>query len=203
MRDSRTSSRGLAEWAGPRPKPIRRALGLAGAYLRRLLRLNKDTNLGDELAEALGGAVLTGNSMPLLNMGRDVPDGRMSLNRAGRLDVDWTPDTSEEYLYRVRAVSKRIALALEADFLENPLSALRRLITVHPLGGCPMGRNREEGVVDEYGQVFGYPGLYVADGSVMPGPVGPNPALTIGALADRFATHLIDNHRRKHHVRRA
>jgi cholesterol oxidase len=37
------------------------------------------------------------------------------------------------------------------------------------------------------GEVFGYPGLYVADGSVMPGPVGANPALTIAALADRFA----------------
>jgi cholesterol oxidase len=50
-----------------------------------------------------------------------------------------------------------------------------------------MGRNAREGVVDAWGQVFGHPGLYVADGSVMPGPVGPNPSLTIAALADRFA----------------
>jgi cholesterol oxidase len=42
-------------------------------------------------------------------------------------------------------------------------------------------------VVNSYGEVFNYPGLHVADGSVMPGPVGPNPALTIAALADRFA----------------
>jgi len=35
--------------------------------------------------------------------------------------------------------------------------------------------------VDSYGEVFNYPGLYVADGSVMPGPVGPNPSLTIAA----------------------
>jgi cholesterol oxidase len=27
--------------------------------------------------------------------------------------------------------------------------------------------------------VFGYDGLYVADGSVMPGSVGPNPSLTM------------------------
>jgi cholesterol oxidase len=28
----------------------------------------------------------------------------------------------------------------------------------------------------------------------MPGPVGPNPALTIAALADRFAEHIIERH---------
>lgn len=55
-----------------------------------------------------------------------------------------------------------------------------------------MGRNEREGVVDSYGEVFGYPGLYVADGSVMPGPVGANPSLTIAALADRFAGRIIE-----------
>jgi cholesterol oxidase len=55
-----------------------------------------------------------------------------------------------------------------------------------------MGRNETEGVVNSYGQVFGYPGLYIADGSVMPGPVGPNPSLTIAALADRFADTIIE-----------
>jgi cholesterol oxidase len=54
-----------------------------------------------------------------------------------------------------------------------------------------MGRDKHEGVVDAHGEVFGYPGLYVADGSVMPGPVGPNPALTIAALSDRFAERLL------------
>jgi len=42
-------------------------------------------------------------------------------------------------------------------------------------GGAPMGRDANEGVANSYGEVFGYPGLYVADGSLMPGPVGPNP----------------------------
>jgi cholesterol oxidase len=50
-----------------------------------------------------------------------------------------------------------------------------------------MGRDASTGVVDSWGEVFGHPGLIVADGSVMPGPVGANPSLTIAALADRFA----------------
>ncbi|MDQ3448057.1 MAG: GMC family oxidoreductase, partial [Chloroflexota bacterium] len=65
----------------------------------------------------------------------------------------------------------------------------------HPLGGAPMGRHAGEGVVDAWGEVFGYPGLYVADGSVMPGTVGPNPSLTIAALADRFADGILEGRR--------
>lgn len=56
-----------------------------------------------------------------------------------------------------------------------------------------MGRDITEGVVNSYGEVFNYPNLYIADGSVTPGPVGANPSLTIAALADRFAKHIIDN----------
>jgi cholesterol oxidase len=59
------------------------------------------------------------------------------------------------------------------------------------------GESSTEGVVDPYGKVFNYDRLYVADGSVMPGPVGPNPSLTIAALADRFADRVIDDHRKE------
>jgi cholesterol oxidase len=47
-------------------------------------------------------------------------------------------------------------------------------------------------VVDDHGEVFGHRGLFVADGAVMPGPVGPNPSLTIAALADRFADRILE-----------
>jgi cholesterol oxidase len=48
------------------------------------------------------------------------------------------------------------------------------------------------GVVDDHGEAFGHPGLFVADGSVLPGPVGPNPSLTIAALADRFSGRILE-----------
>ena len=90
---------------------------------------------------------------------------------------------------------RALANEMGARFLDNPIWHVNRVITVHPLGGCPMGRGPEEGVVDSCGAVFGHEDLYVADGSVMPGPVGPNPSLTIAALADRSADHIIARHR--------
>lgn len=57
-------------------------------------------------------------------------------------------------------------------------------MTAHILGGCPLGRNDQEGVVGLDCQVHNYPGLYVVDGSIMPTNPGINPSLTITALAE-------------------
>ncbi|MCP4447505.1 MAG: GMC family oxidoreductase [Myxococcales bacterium] len=57
--------------------------------------------------------------------------------------------------------------------------------TAHILGGCTMGENAVEGVIDAKHQVFGYEGLYVIDGSAMSANPGVNPSLTITAMAER------------------
>ncbi len=57
-------------------------------------------------------------------------------------------------------------------------------ITAHILGGAPFGRDAQEGVVGLDGQAHHYPGLYIADGSVVPANPGVNPSLTITALAE-------------------
>ncbi|MDQ3901828.1 MAG: GMC family oxidoreductase, partial [Actinomycetota bacterium] len=58
-------------------------------------------------------------------------------------------------------------------------------MTAHFLGGCPMGATADDGVVDAYHRVHGYPGLSVVDGSAVSANLGVNPALTITALAER------------------
>jgi cholesterol oxidase len=58
-------------------------------------------------------------------------------------------------------------------------------ITAHVLGGCAMGKSAADGVIDASHEVFGYPGLYVVDGSAVPANVGVNPSLTITAMAER------------------
>jgi cholesterol oxidase len=57
-------------------------------------------------------------------------------------------------------------------------------MTAHLLGGCPFGPNAEEGVIGLDYQVHHYPGLFVIDGSIVPGNPGVNPSLTIAAMAE-------------------
>ncbi len=63
-------------------------------------------------------------------------------------------------------------------------SLLNFPVTAHLMGGVPLGRDENEGVIDLNFQVHNYPGLYVIDGSIMPGNPGVNPSLTITALAE-------------------
>ena len=51
-----------------------------------------------------------------------------------------------------------------------------------------MGVDPTEGFTDHRGQVFGHPGLYVADGSLYPRSPGIPPSMTIAALAERQAS---------------
>lgn len=57
--------------------------------------------------------------------------------------------------------------------------------TAHILGGCCMGGSIQEGVINADHEVYGYPGLYVVDGSAVSANPGVNPSLTITAMAER------------------
>ena len=168
------------------PGTLRRLAGFAWRRLWAMVSHHPRSDISAQVGALIGDARLSSRSLLLLGMGRDVPDGTLSL-RGGHLANDWTLDSSRPYFERLRATMASLGEGLGARSLDLPTWLRRRLITVHPLGGCPMGRHPGEGVVDGHGRVFGHPGLYVVDGSAMPGPVGPNPALTIAAFADRAA----------------
>jgi cholesterol oxidase len=166
------------------PGAARRAARFALTLLRENLTGGSTSAISARISRLLGDGALSNSSLPLLGMGRDIADGTMHLKR-GMLAVDWTTTTSRDYFDGVRQNMRRIADELGATFHDNPLWLKKRVVTVHPLGGAPIGRHVGEGVCDPYGEVFGYPGLYVLDGAAMPGPVGANPSLTIAALANR------------------
>lgn len=63
-------------------------------------------------------------------------------------------------------------------------------LTAHILGGCPFGRDDQDGVIGLDCQIHNYPGLYVVDGSIMPANPGVNPSLTITALAEYAMSHV-------------
>ena len=177
-----------------------RAARFAWDRVRERVTGHTSTNLSASLNRVLGANRLTSHGVPLLGMGRDVPDGLLYLQGGTganghaplpRLDSTWTTATSEAYFARLEARMTQVAAAVGGRYERNPLGLLRRVITVHPLGGLPMAEHQNDGVVDGLGRAHGVDGLYVADGSVMPGPVGPNPSLTIAAFADRMCDHIL------------
>jgi hypothetical protein len=61
------------------------------------------------------------------------------------------------------------------------------LSAYHPLGTCQMGPDAKRSVIGPTQECWDVPGLFVCDGSAVPGPLGVNPQLTIMALSERAA----------------
>ncbi|WP_341999481.1 GMC family oxidoreductase [Microbacterium sp. LWH7-1.2] len=170
---------------------MRRAAGVVSQMVAHRLTNKNESTISAEVAKLVGQGRLTSSSLPLLGMGRDTPDGRITLVD-GEIDVEWTTATSKAYFDAMRETMQGITESLGGRFRDNPLWWTKRVVTVHPLGGTPMGRAPQEGVVDSWGESFGHAGLFVVDGSAVPGPVGPNPSLTIAAMADRALEHALE-----------
>ena len=60
----------------------------------------------------------------------------------------------------------------------------------HLVGGCRMGTDPQDSVIDADHRAWEVPNLFVADGSAMPTQGSANPALTVMALASRLADRL-------------
>jgi len=111
--------------------------------------------------------------------------GALNLFRRGLVsepDGDTAPPVSPEIGYRVaREFAKRVdGIALGS--VNESLFGVP--MTAHILGGVPIGETPKDGVIGLDCQAHGYPGLYVIDGSILPGNPGVNPSLTITAMAE-------------------
>jgi len=117
-------------------------------------------------------------------MGVDAMDGIFSLKK-GKLNINYNPDNSPIFS-EIREKMDRIA-----EVTSKPIFSLKRPTTVHPLGGACIGSDINKGVIDDKGEVFDHPGLYVADAAALPKPVGGPPSMTIAAWANHVSEQLI------------
>jgi cholesterol oxidase len=126
-------------------------------------------------------------------MGTDAADGHLRVDHLGRLRLDWNPAASLSMYNEMEEGMRRLSAALGGQFVRSlPWHRpFRRLLTAHPLGGCVMSDGPSTGVVNDRGEVWGQPGLFVSDSSVVPGPLAANPSLTIAALGERIAEGMI------------
>lgn len=140
-------------------------------------------------------------TLTYLVMSTDNSSGRIVLEN-DRIYVDW-PEVAEKPVFsRDNRILVNATQTLHGTAVPDPLWAWtngRSLITVHPLGGCVMADDTNQGVVDHAGRVFAphgegvHEGLYVADGSVVPVALDANPLLTISAIAERTAKIIIED----------
>ena len=146
---------------------------------------------------ALMGDLSLDRSSAMLAMGFD--EGRGELKKEdGRWQIKWEGLKDSPYRKMVFEEYSRVANAAGGRY--KRLKAFGdNLVTVHPLGSCGMSDSVQGGVVNHLGQVFNgqtggiHPNLYVADGSIIPTALGVNPYMTIGALSDRIASHIVEN----------
>ena len=142
------------------------------------------------------------NTATFLVMAHDDGKGRLDLED-DRIRLHW-PDVAHQQIFaRIEEKLLQTAAANGATYIRNPIQNTflgRNLVTVHPLGGCGMGRDGTRGVVDHACRVYDtspgadakavHQGLYVCDGAAIPRPVGVNPLLTITAVAERAMLHV-------------
>ncbi|KAG0223842.1 hypothetical protein B0O80DRAFT_502209 [Mortierella sp. GBAus27b] len=132
------------------------------------------------------------NTQTFLIMSHDDARGELHLDD-DRIRIHWPGVGSGRNFSRLDKLLEPLAESVRGTYIRDPLTAATEeaLVTVHPIGGCGIGRNGATGVINHKGQVFTgqgeevYEGLYVMDGAVMPMSLGVNPFLTISALAER------------------
>lgn len=161
-------------------------------------KLRKIKRIGIDILPGYSADGAINHSILYLTMGHDSADGTVVVDKDGNWKVNWPDAAKQEVFENIRAEHRAMTRRLGGSYLSKPLS---QAVTVHPLGGVPMGTRREEGVVNHRGQVFDMnagepdaviPGLYVVDASIIPSSLSVNPALTIAALAERAAEKMIE-----------
>jgi cholesterol oxidase len=186
--------------AGKAPSPFsswttfKFSLYLLGNRILRALRIKGAGQTPLNMSEYFSGLIdsdyLVRRAFLLLGMGRDRSNGEIQLREDGEPVIKWEIEPNQLHYDRVRDAMREIAEQMDGTFVDNPLTHLEKIIAVHPLGGAIMGNSVEDGVVDTKGEVFGHPNLYVVDASIIPTSIGPNPSLTIAALAEYIADQL-------------
>jgi choline dehydrogenase-like flavoprotein len=126
-----------------------------------------------------------GRTAILLIMGRDQFRGCLR-DANGRLVARLPSPLAASVRLAEEGVLRDIAAkAWHGELRTNPAwTFLKRRITVHSQGGCPMSSIKSSRVTEYTGEVIGCPGLYVMDAAAFPTAVGVNPSATIMAVAE-------------------
>jgi cholesterol oxidase len=160
----------------------------AGVEAEGLLRADLAAALGEAAKRVPDNAPNDAKRTAVfLVMGRDRANGRIELVPiTSTLRIRWDVPTNLPLYDSATRLVADVTRALGGKLALNPFwKRLHVPVSVHNLGGCVMADRPEDGVTSPIGEVHGYPGLYVLDGSILPSATGVNPSSTIAAVAER------------------
>ncbi len=121
------------------------------------------------------------------------PEDVAQMHRAMILAGDMAWAAGAKKLYPVNIPMPEVSRSEWETFKRLDLKAGDLMLTsYHPLGTCKMGHDPRTSVVGIDHQTHDVKGLYIVDGSTVPGPLGVNPQITIMAMATRAAQHIAD-----------
>lgn len=111
---------------------------------------------------------------------------RISQQMLGRGALRYVPSPStirawEQADADIKEILERDGLARVMPWTNDVVGAY----TVHPLASCRIGDDPQTSALDEWHELRNHPGIFVTDGSAVPGALTVNPAMTIAALAER------------------
>ncbi|RII06873.1 Cholesterol oxidase [Streptomyces sp. YIM 130001] len=164
-------------WFGPRKKEI---LKRWSSWLT-IFTMIEDDNEG-----VFGPPPATGNAHRI---------SQQMLGR-GNLRYDPKPTTLDAWAQSDTEVKE----ILEKDGLSKVMPWTNDVVgayTVHPLASCRIGDDPQTSALDERNELRGHPGIFVTDGSAVPGALTVNPAMTIAALAERAIPGIVEAARRR------
>ena len=120
---------------------------------------------------------------------QDKNPGKLELQKDGTFKIQKTlGQEDQKKLEEGKRIAKKALLAGGA----KEVFVSKLVLGLHLMGGCAIGRDRFNSVVDEHFRVHGVENLFVADSSTFPAAPGINPALTIMALAHRASRALLE-----------
>ncbi|MBO0719691.1 MAG: GMC family oxidoreductase [Blastocatellia bacterium] len=159
---------------------------------------------GRRLRDLVGSSELengaANHSLAYLVNGHDDHGGVIELDPlTDEVRIKWPKAGGQSIFQQINNELLEHTRVLGGTYINNPLwgfTPFKSLVTAHPLGGCVMSDSHTTGVVNHYGQVYDaqgnlLEGVYITDGSTLPTSLGVNPFLTISALAEWRAEHLI------------
>ncbi|MET8885057.1 GMC family oxidoreductase [Streptomyces rubiginosohelvolus] len=117
---------------------------------------------------------------------------RISQQMLGRGNLSYRP--TENTWHGWNQADADVKEILEKDGLAKVMPWTNDLVgayTVHPLASCRMGDDPGTSALDSTNELRGHDGIFVTDGSAVPGALTVNPAMTIAALAERAVPHIV------------